>query len=61
MIRLLRGAMLAALLLPALAHAVGETWYVSDELVIGVYPKASLSGEPVDLLGSGANLEEHPA
>ncbi|MCP5141033.1 MAG: TIGR04211 family SH3 domain-containing protein [Chromatiales bacterium] len=57
MIRLLRAALLAATLMPALASAIGETWYVSDELVIGVYPKAGLSGEPVDLLGSGAPVE----
>ncbi|MCB1734666.1 MAG: TIGR04211 family SH3 domain-containing protein [Gammaproteobacteria bacterium] len=58
MIRFLHGVLfIVASLMPALAGAVGQTAYVSDELVIGVYPKASLSGEPIDLLKSGAPLE----
>ena len=56
--RFLHGVMFAMLsLLPPLAQAVGQTVYVSDALVIGVYPKAALSGEPIDLLKSGAPLE----
>ncbi len=40
-----------------LAWSVGSTYYISDELVIGVYKNSDLSGEPVNTLRSGAPLE----
>lgn len=48
---------LSAGLLPALAEAVGETYYVSDELVIGAFDKPDLKGQPKELLRTGAPLQ----
>lgn len=39
------------------AYAVGETYYVSDELVIGAFKKPDLKGQPIELLRSGAPLQ----